>query len=113
MVLSGLSAGLWWSINWFVAELRASEAEEAEKKRLAGDGLGEGEDIGEETEGETVVGEEGVVGTKGVEAVERVGEVKDRRAVVGEGKKGNGGRSEASTEDEWERVSENENEKDK
>jgi len=35
IVLSFLCAGLWWSINWFVAELQASKAQEAEAKKEA------------------------------------------------------------------------------
>lgn len=33
LVLSFLSAGLWWAINWFAAEVRAAAAAEADKKR--------------------------------------------------------------------------------
>ncbi|KAL1622203.1 SMK killer toxin resistance protein [Neofusicoccum ribis] len=79
VVLSGLCAGLWWSINWFANELRqAQEKEEAAKKirerrdrerersreadDLAGErepavgrdgGEGEGMDTGDDTETET------------------------------------------------------------
>jgi len=34
LVLSFLSAGLWWAINWFAAELQAATAKEEEAKRL-------------------------------------------------------------------------------
>jgi hypothetical protein len=98
-ILSFLSAGLWWAINWFAAELRAAEAAEAEKKRrLAETGLGSDS----ETEAETVIdtGDVGA-GSKEVEVLERRGELKDRGNL-------GGSRSELSTEDEWERVSENE-----
>ncbi|TVY48964.1 V-type ATPase assembly factor [Lachnellula occidentalis] len=95
IILSFLSAGLWWAINWFAMELRAAEEAEAEKKRrLADTGLGSDS----ETEVETVMdtGDTGV-GSKGVEVLEGRGELKDR-ANLG------GSRSELSTEDEWERV---------
>ena len=99
VVLSFISAGLWWAINWFVTELKASQALEDEKKRQS-DETGQGEDT--ETEAETVI-DTGISGSgsKEVEVVERKGELKDR------GNSG-GSKSEISTEDEWEKVSENE-----
>ena len=104
LILSFLSAGLWWAINWFVAELNAAQAAEDEKKRLL-DETGPGQDT--ETEAETVI-DAGDAGSrsrsKEVEVVARAGELKDR------GKLG-GSKSEISTEDEWERVSENEKDK--
>jgi hypothetical protein len=33
-ILSVLSAGLWWSINWFATELRAAQAKEEEAERI-------------------------------------------------------------------------------
>jgi hypothetical protein len=104
LILSFLSAGLWWAINWFVAELNAAQAVEDEKRRLL-DETGPGEDT--ETEAETVIdtGDVGSgPGSKEVEVMARTGELKDR------GKSG-GSKSEISTEDEWERVSENEKDK--
>ena len=101
LILSFLSAGLWWAINWFVAEVTAFQAlEEEKKKRL--DEIGPVEDS--ETEAETVIdtGDAGS-GSKEVEVAERRGELKDRGA--------SGSKSEISTEDEWERVSENEKDK--
>jgi hypothetical protein len=101
-ILSFLSAGLWWAINWFVAELKAAQAVEDEKKRRLEE-AGPGEDT--ETEAETVIDTgDTTSGSKEVEVVERKGELKDR---VGFG----GSKSEISTEDEWERVSENEKDK--
>ncbi|TVY30482.1 V-type ATPase assembly factor [Lachnellula hyalina] len=102
IILSFLSAGLWWAINWFAVELRAAEEAEAEKKRrLAETGLGSDS----ETEAETVIetGDVGV-GSKEVEVLEARGELKDRASL-------GGSKSELSTEDEWERVSENEKDK--
>ncbi|SLM39947.1 anaphase-promoting complex subunit 2 [Lasallia pustulata] len=34
LILSILSAGLWWAINWFVAEIQAGNTEEEDAKRL-------------------------------------------------------------------------------
>ncbi|KAF4635488.1 hypothetical protein G7Y89_g2599 [Cudoniella acicularis] len=105
LILSFLSASLWWAINWFVAELRAAEAQEAEKKRLRED-TGPAEDS--ETEAETVIDTHDTrTGSKEVEVVEKKGELKDRGVSGGSG----GRQSEHSTEDEWERVSENEKDK--
>jgi hypothetical protein len=34
IILSFLCGGLWWSINWFAAEIRAAQAKEEEAKRI-------------------------------------------------------------------------------
>jgi hypothetical protein len=103
VILSFLSAGLWWAINWFATELKVAEQLEEEKKKRAQE-AGSGDDT--ETEVETVIDTKAVVsGSKEVEILPQEGEIKDRRSL--------GAKSETSTEDEWERVSENENEKDK
>jgi hypothetical protein len=101
VVLSLLSAALWWAINWFVAELEAAQTLDREKKRRIEE---KAEDS--ETEAETVIGS-GDPGSKEVEVVEQKGGLKDRG-----GGEGSRSEAEASTEDEWERVSD-ENEKDK
>jgi len=45
LVLSVLSAGLWWSINWFAVEVSAVRAAEEEEKRARGEKIeGENED---------------------------------------------------------------------
>ncbi|KAF2459261.1 ER protein Pkr1-domain-containing protein [Lineolata rhizophorae] len=36
LILSGLSASLWWAINWFAGELAAAQAKEEEAKRIRG-----------------------------------------------------------------------------
>jgi hypothetical protein len=97
VILSFLCAGLWWAINWFVTELKLAQALEEEKKRR----VQEQEDDSE-TEAETVIdtGDTGP-GSREVEVVEKTGNLKDR----------GGAKSEISTEDEWERVSENEKDK--
>ncbi|KAH7364616.1 ER protein Pkr1-domain-containing protein [Rhexocercosporidium sp. MPI-PUGE-AT-0058] len=102
IVLSLLSAGLWWSINWFVSELRAAQAVEDEKKRSL-DETKHTDDT--DTDAETVIdsGNRGP-GSKEVELIENAGKLKDRASL-------RGSKSETSTEDEWERVSEIEKDK--
>lgn len=102
VILSLLSAGLWWSINWFVSELRAAQAAEDEKKR-AFDEAKQTDDT--DTDADTVIGTGNIYsGSKEVEILEENGELKDRGSTKGS-------KSETSTEDEWERVSENEKDK--
>ena len=99
LILSFLSASLWWGINWFINEIKIQRALE-EKKQL--EDTAAGDDT--ETEAETVIDAGEVVsGSKEVEVPNRKGELKNRG--------GSGSKSEASTEDEWERVSENEKDK--
>jgi hypothetical protein len=119
VILSSLCGGLWWAVNWFAAELKAAEErEKKDKVRLARDAAVPGTDDSE-TEVETATaagGKDKSVGGSGgsrsheVEAVETRGELKHRVADVREI---SGTQSSVSTEDEWEKVSENENEKDK
>lgn len=102
VILSFLSAGLWWAINWFVAELNAAQVDEDEKKRRMEQTMA-AEDT--ETEAETVIDTVDTgLASKELEPLDRKGELKDR------GQSG-GSKSEISTEDEWERVSENEKDK--
>ncbi|KAF7895646.1 uncharacterized protein EAF01_009608 [Botrytis porri] len=102
VILSFLCGGLWWAINWFAAELKTvKEQEEARKKTEAGAG-GDASD----TDVETVVDDDGPPGSKEVEVLEVKGELKSRAHSIGGGNK-----SEPSTEDEWEKVSENEKDK--
>ncbi|RFU75811.1 pkr1 [Trichoderma arundinaceum] len=117
VVLSVLCGGLWWSINWFAHELRIAQALEDEKKKkqekgapaIASGGLGEASGSSDtEVEGRvprrTAGGRSkksgGVAAKADVEPVEEKGELKQRAAL--------GTQSSVSTEDEWERVSENE-----
>ncbi|KAI1814090.1 ER protein Pkr1-domain-containing protein [Poronia punctata] len=105
LALSVLSGGLWWAINWFSAELNAAKArEEAEKSHTEQRPAIQGSEDSE-TEVETIISR-GKPKTKSreVEPVEQVGELK-LRAQAAEVK------SAVSTEDEWEKVSENEKEK--
>lgn len=127
MVLSFLSGGLWYAINWFARELKVHQLQEEEKARRAHEappatGLVDTSDESEtEVEGAAVRGSQmstkeepstkPVSASKEVEVIEKQGELKQRVA-VGE-PASQGAKSSVSTEDEWERVSENENEKDK
>lgn len=91
-----------------MAELRSSQVAEDEKVRKAAIGKkGRHDGTDSDTEAETIV-DTGVSGSKEVEVLDVKGDLKDRA-------KGSpwGSKSEISTEDEWEKVSEEENEKDK
>jgi hypothetical protein len=105
VILSILSAGLWWGINWFVNEIRILKAtEEEEKKQQQQTKHVEDAADDTETEAETVVATgKSTSGSKSLEPRQQRGELKDRADW--------GSRSEASTEDEWERVGENEKDK--
>ncbi|KAK6226741.1 ER membrane protein [Colletotrichum tabaci] len=143
VILSFLSGFLWFSINWFVNELAIHAEQEAKKARLAessSSGVGGGGGGGGNTQGtddsDTEV--EGAVaggvgarkkgaaaGSSQVETAQQqqqAADLKRRTAAAvaaaaaesGAEDATNGGtQSSVSTEDEWEKVSENENEKDK
>jgi hypothetical protein len=117
VVLSALCGGLWWSINWFARELTIAQAAEAERKKKeeeqrkrqgGGDGSGSSD-----TEVEGKVARRTTRSSKksaaaaapaavkaDAEPLETKGEVKQRTVLEPQ--------SSASTEDEWERVSESE-----
>ncbi|KAL6694960.1 ER protein Pkr1 domain-containing protein [Trichoderma pleuroticola] len=117
VVLSVLCGGLWWSINWFARELRIAQAAEEDKKKqqkqklkapaVAGEASGSSD-----TEVEGRVTRRSARNKKSsapaaaaadVEPVEKKGELKQRPLTESV--------SSVSTEDEWERVSENERER--
>jgi hypothetical protein len=105
LVLSFLSAGLWYAINWFVAELQASQAAEEAKRKSATNNLRPGNES--DTEAETII--EPIPQTKSssskeVEMMDNPGEMKPRGSPFGS-------KSELSTEDEWEKVSEDDKDK--
>lgn len=109
-------------MNWFAAELAIAQREQREKeekeKQLNKEALGNDDNDDSETEVETpapnkappVVSDAAatsqVAAAAGLEPLESKGEVKQRGGTTGT-------QSSVSTEDEWEKVSEAENEKDK
>ncbi|KAL7629275.1 SMK killer toxin resistance protein [Parahypoxylon ruwenzoriense] len=109
VILSFLCGGLWWAINWFAAELKVAQAKEArEKARSEQRATAPATDDSSETEVETIVTQgKPASGSREVEVAEQAGDLKLRP------ERSSGMKSSASTEDEWEKVSENENEKDK
>lgn len=113
MVLSVLCGGLWTAINWFATELKKEQAREAEEKAKAETRARQNADDSEETEVEIADPKPRsrmappASASKEVEIVEPAGELKMRPETSP------GSRSGVSTEDEWEKVSENETEKDK
>lgn len=123
VILSILCGGLWWSVNWFAAELAIAqreqrEKEEKEKQQQQKEASGNDDNDDTETEVETpapnkappvvsdVAATSDVAAAAGLEPLESKGEVKQRGGTTGT-------QSGVSTEDEWEKVSEAENEKDK
>jgi hypothetical protein len=137
VVLSFLCGGLWWSINWFARELSVHQQQEEEKARRArqtpvGKAAVTSEDSETEVEGGSNVSADKTRGRAGVtvvgvesadlsiqasashevEVLQKQGELKQRVA-AGDNSPSQGTKSGVSTEDEWEKVSENENEKDK
>ncbi|KAH6660196.1 ER protein Pkr1-domain-containing protein [Truncatella angustata] len=112
LILSFISGGLWISINWFATELKKEQAKEAEKKAQDEAKARQNADDSDDTEVEPVDSKarspiQEVSASKEVEVVEPQGELKQRLDTLPENKSG------VSTEDEWEKVSENETEKDK
>ncbi|KAI9876135.1 MAG: hypothetical protein M1830_007277 [Pleopsidium flavum] len=106
LILSFLSAGLWWAINWFASELQAAKAKEEEATRLrrprSERESWDADESGTETEGaDELVGqgqdrrrEEG-----GLEPGDAQGALRRRRS-LGEQS------GEMSTDSEWEKVEE-------
>ncbi|KAL6818687.1 Pkr1 domain-containing protein [Trichoderma sp. SZMC 28013] len=118
VVLSVLCGGLWWSINWFARELRIAQAAEEDKKKqqkqklpavAGGEASGssdtevEGRVTRRSARNKKSSGAAAAAAAADVEPVEKKGEVKQRPLTESV--------SSVSTEDEWERVSENERER--
>jgi hypothetical protein len=133
VILSCLSGGLWWAINWFARELKIHQQQEEEKARRAKETpIAKSDDSETEVEGRSSVGANKGPGRAGVtvvgggsgdvtkpasasnevEVVQKQGDLK-QRLTAGDNSPSQGTKSSVSTEDEWEKVSENENEKDK
>ena len=112
VALSVLCAGLWWAINWFAVELAAAQRQQEEKEeesraRAAGEGppaaLEDSDTEVDEAPRDEIVGGRPPKRVPDVEPLEQEGELRRR----GEASPG-GTQSSASTEDEWEKVSESE-----
>ncbi|KAK3336577.1 ER protein Pkr1-domain-containing protein [Cercophora scortea] len=122
LVLSALCGGLWAAINWFARELKEHQQQEEEKARRAQAAvpLASSEDSETEVEGAASTASlsnvrpvlNAVSASNEVEPVEERGELKHRIPAEAEASS-QGTKSSASTEDEWEKVSDNENDKDK
>ncbi|KAK2609795.1 hypothetical protein N8I77_003275 [Diaporthe amygdali] len=116
IILSFLSGGLWYAINWFARELQANHDKEvAEKARAARRTAARASSSESETEVETVLtrsktrAQQATAASKDAEVQQpSAGEVKERASQQSQGSK-----SSASTEDEWEKVSEYESDKTK
>ncbi|KAI1749389.1 ER protein Pkr1-domain-containing protein [Xylaria castorea] len=106
VALSLLSGGLWWAINWFATELNAAKAREEADRARSEQNPARGTDDSE-TEVETIISKNNTkTGSTEVEPVEQAGDLKLRAPESSFEAK-----STASTEDEWEKVSENEKDK--
>ena len=96
VALSVISGGLWWAINWFAAELAvATERQRAVEREQTEDS---------ETEVEPSFSVPDVQGSGDVGVRDGEGSLRRREAAGGT-------QSSASTEDEWEKVSETENDR--
>ncbi|KAI0468604.1 ER protein Pkr1-domain-containing protein [Xylaria cf. heliscus] len=106
VALSLLSGGLWWAINWFATELNAAKAREEADRARSEQRPARGTDDSE-TEVETIIPKSNTkTGSTEIEPVEQAGDLKLRAPESSFEAK-----SAASTEDEWEKVSENEKDK--
>ncbi|KAK4240686.1 hypothetical protein C8A03DRAFT_41798 [Achaetomium macrosporum] len=128
VVLSVLSASLWAAINWFARELKEHQLQEEEKARRALAARPPSATSADDSETEVEAtkstaslrkGPPGpasvaraVAASSEVEPAETQGELK-LRVVEEVQSPSQGHKSGVSTEDEWEKVSENENEKDR
>jgi len=128
VILSALCGGLWVAINWFARELQTHQAQEEEEERArrarsAAPVPATSDESETEVEGAAPTpslrrsartaakpAAVAVAVSKEVEPMEEHGELKHRAPAE---LSSQGTKSSVSTEDEWEKVSENENEKDK
>lgn len=126
IILSFLSGGLWYAINWFARELQANHdrevAEKAKAARRTAARAGAGTSSESETEVETVLTRSKTKAQPAPAAASRdaevhepgAGEVKPRASQQSQqSQQSQGSKSSASTEDEWEKVSEYESDKTK
>lgn len=118
IILSFLSGGLWYAINWFARELQANHDREVAEKAKAARRASAETSSESETEVETILTRSKTkaaqqpapaAASRDVEVQEPgAGEVTARASQQSQGSK-----SSASTEDEWEKVSEYESDKTK
>jgi len=105
IVLSILSAGLWWAINWFVAELEASKEAEGDGSRPRDVRRERGEKRQEDSGTETEAGEDMSQGremkrnTGAALSPQSVDEAFRKRRSSGEASAGD-----LSTDSEWDKV---------
>ncbi|KAI1107818.1 Pkr1-domain-containing protein [Jackrogersella minutella] len=111
VILSFLCCGLWWAINWFAAELKVAQVKEAKEKARSerAAAVQNSGDSDTEVEAAFIPKSKPTSGSTEVEVTEQARDLKLRA----EPSSSSGTKSSVSTEDEWEKVSENENEKDK
>ncbi|KAF4510779.1 hypothetical protein G6O67_002645 [Ophiocordyceps sinensis] len=113
-VLSVLCAGLWWSVNWFAAELAVAQKQQQQQLRDDGDDVNKAERnkqrrLGDDADASSDTEVEGAA-PRGVSvSVPGAGELRQRPAPVQDSPAGT--QSSASTEDEWEKVSGSERDK--
>ncbi len=106
-ILSFLSAGLWWAINWFVTELEAANQKEKEAKKIREMRKGQDdrvtEDSGTETEGAGNHGEENTSprqSEKLLRPEDAQGSLRKRK------NSGEASSGDLSTDSEWDKVDE-------
>ncbi|KAJ5822967.1 Endoplasmic reticulum protein Pkr1 [Penicillium robsamsonii] len=111
VALSTISAGLWWAINWFAAEVQlAQQAQEAEKAKQEGDNAKTrrkspvGESADSDTETEAVVAkktDKSTAVTTGSATSGLLPTARDHKKRPNAGGEGSGY---GSTDSEWEKV---------
>ena len=104
IILSFLSAGLWWAINWFAKEVREADAREKEARRLQDfgkekDSKGK-EDSDTETEAQEGLGHGNDPGKRGGGFLRPGGDKESLRKRPSLGESGD-----ISTDSEWDKVS--------
>ncbi|KAI0574293.1 er membrane protein [Pyrenophora tritici-repentis] len=104
VILSVLCGGLWWSINWFAAEIKAAQAKEEEAKRIR-EARRSGKDRGD-AQAQAPVS----TGSGGPTAASTTGTTTSLAAPVDEAVKRRKGMGEStgdiSTDSEWDKLSE-------
>ena len=109
VILSGLSAGLWWAVNWFVTELEAANQKEKEAKQIREMRKGFDDRGVEDSETETETGDWGnrskEIGSR-KQAEKFLNPDHAQEGVLKRRSLGNGSSGDLSTDSEWDKVSE-------